>query len=210
MAFLETAIFPLEAQRLKASPGWNTTVVRLGGGAEQRNANYSDSLRRYDAALGIKTLVSYQTLEKFVNAARGRLHGWRYLDRTNYVATTESFGTGDGSTATFQLTKNDGTSANAYNREIYKPISGTIQVFVNATLKTETTHYTINYATGIVTFTGGNIPTAGQSLTWSGQFHVPCRFDVDELPDYELFQHTSGNIGIAEASVPFVEIRDIS
>lgn len=210
MSFLDSAIFPLEAARLKATPVWKTSVVKLGGGSEQRNALYSDALRSYDASLGIKTLANYQTLEKFFNAVRGQLHGFRLLDRANYIATTESFGTGDGSTVAFQLTKNDGNSSNAYNREIYKPITGTISIFVNAVLKTETTHYTINYNTGIVTFTGGNIPTAGQSLTWSGQFHVPVRFATDELPDYELFLLRGDGTGLVECSVPMTEIRDIS
>lgn len=210
MAFHDSAIFPLEVQRLKASPGWQTTIVKLGGGAEQRNALFADSLRTYDAALGVKTLVNYQTLEKHFNARRGRLHGFLVLDRSNYIATTESFGTGNGVTAAFQLTKNDGDASNAYNREIYKPKSGTIQIFVNAVLKTETTHYTINYTTGIVTFTGGNIPTAGQSLTWSGQFYVPVRYDVDSLPDYDLFLVREDGTGLVECSVPLIEIRDIS
>src|SRR5262245_49517405 len=118
MAFHDTAIFPLEAQRLKASPGWRTTIVKLGGGAEQRNAAFADSLRIYDAALGVKTLANYQTLEKHLNGRRGRLHGFPVLDRSNYIASTEAFGTGDGVTAAFQLTKNDGDAANAYNREI--------------------------------------------------------------------------------------------
>jgi uncharacterized protein (TIGR02217 family) len=209
MSFLDSAIFPLEAGRLRASSGWNTTIVRTGGGSEQRNGNYTDALRRYDAALGIKTLANYQTLEKFLNAVRGRLHGFRFLDRSNYlVSTAEAFGTGTGAQTAFQLTKNDGNASNAYNREIYKPITGTIAIFDNAVLKTETTHYTINYNTGVVTFLVA--PVAAHVLTWTGEFHVPVRFDVDELPDMELFEFYANGVGMAQASVPMCEIRDIA
>lgn len=207
MSFLDAAIFPYEAKSLSSKSGWNTSVVRVGGGAEQRNANYSDALRRYDVAMGIKTLSNWQTLEKFMNAVRGQLHGFRYLDRANYLASVEAFGTGTGAQTAFQLTKNDGNAANAYNREIYKPITGTIQIFDNAVLKTETTHYTINYNTGVVTFVVA--PTSGHTLTWSGQFHVPVRFETDFLPEYDVFLVDANGAGLAEGSVTMTEIRDI-
>lgn len=208
MSFLNSAIFPFEAKSLRSTPTWQTTVIRMAGGAEQRSSTFVNALRVYDAALGIKTLTDYQTLEKFFNAVRGQLHGFRYLDRANFSATVEAFGTGDASESNFQLTKDDGNAANAFNREIYKPITGTISIYKNAVLQTETTHYTIDYNTGIVTFV--TPPPVGHVLTWSGQFHVPVRFTVDSLPDYELFEYYATGVGRAQASVPMKEIRDIA
>jgi len=42
-----------------------------------------------------------------------------------------------------------------------------------------TTHYTIS-ATGLVTFVSP--PPNDHALTWSGEFDIPVRFDVDYLP----------------------------
>ena len=48
-------------------------------------------------------------------------------------------------------------------RAIQLPVAGTVEISVAGVLKTETTHYTVDYSTGVVTFTGGNIPAAGAS-----------------------------------------------
>lgn len=208
MAFHDSAVFPFELKSLRVSPGWRTDVIKLGGGAEQRIAIMGDALRVFDAALGIKTLSDWRTVEKHLNGRRGRLHGFPLLDRSNCTALTEPLGTGTGALTTFQLTLNDGDSSNAYNREIYKPKSGTILIYDNAVLKTETTHYTINYATGIVTFLVA--PVAAHVLTWSGTFYVPVRYDVDAMPDAELFEFFADGTGHMQGSIPMVEIRDIS
>jgi uncharacterized protein (TIGR02217 family) len=201
------AVFPLECQRLTAGPGWNTRIVRTRSGAEQRNAEWSDALRTFDAATGVRTLSDLRTLEQHFNAMRGQLHGFPLLDRTKYSVTAEGFGTGDGSTTAFQLTINDGNAANAYNREIYKP-KQTISISKNAVLQTVTTHYTVDYATGIVTFTSA--PAAANALTWTGEFYVPCRYAIDRIP-YELFVWKDGGQQLASGPViPITEIRDIA
>jgi uncharacterized protein (TIGR02217 family) len=206
MAFDES-VFPLEAQKLKTAPGWNTTIIKTGGGSEQRNGNFSDPLRRYDAAMGVKTLADYRLLEKHFNGRKGRLRGFPLLDRVNSTALTEPLGVAGGIGSTMQLTINQGDAANAYNREIYKPKSGTILIYANTVLQTETTHYTINYATGVLTWVADR---TGQSITWSGTYYVPVRYDVDELPDVELFLYRENATGLVTVSVPMVETRDIS
>lgn len=64
-------------------------------------------------------------------------------------------------------------------RKITRPKRGGIRVYVEGTQKTEGTHFNVDYTTGIVTFTGGNIPTLGQKIQWAGEFYVPVRFDTD-------------------------------
>ena len=64
----------------------------------------------------------------------------------------EAVGTGDGTTTVFYLDS------------VY-PVNGTLTVYVSGTAKTETTHYTVDYDAGKITFTAGNIPTAGQAIT---------------------------------------------
>jgi uncharacterized protein (TIGR02217 family) len=64
------------------------------------------------------------------------------------------------------------------------------------------THFNVDHATGVVTFTGGNIPTMGQSVTTGFEFDVPVRFDTDRL---------GVNLSLIEAGsipdIPVVEIR---
>jgi uncharacterized protein (TIGR02217 family) len=88
----------------------------------------------------------------------------------------------------------------SYNqRDIKKPVQETILIGVNGILQAETTNYSIDYTTGIVTFV---LPPAnGVPITWGGEFDVPCRFDTDELPlSLDFYGYASG-------SVPIVEVR---
>jgi len=86
----------------------------------------------------------------------------------------ESNETANGSIDTFTF-----TSVPSEQRKITRPRRGTVKIYVDGTEKTEGTHYTIDYTTGVVTFTGGNIPTTNAKVQWAGQFYVPVRFDTD-------------------------------
>lgn len=208
MAF-DNVVFPRELSALSAGSRWNNTVVQLGGGTEQRNVNWGDARRRFNASNPTLTLVQLRQIEKHFNARRGRGRSFPLRDRSLFQATTEVFGTGDGVTTAFQLMINDGDSGNAYNREIYLPENGTVLIYKNTVLQTLTTHYTINHSTGIVTFI--TAPPVGHSLTWTGNFYVPARYDIDEFPDSRLFVWRNDGTGLADGpEIPLVETRDYS
>ena len=116
--------------------------------------------------------------------------GVRYKDWMDYkscllagtpAATDCAIGTGTGALDVFQLYKTYTIGAYVRSRRILKPIASTVLIAVAGTTKTLTTHYTLDATTGIVTFTAGNIPTAGQAVTAGFEFDVPCRFDADDL-----------------------------
>ena len=69
--------------------------------------------------------------------------------------TDEAVGTGDGSNSTFSL---------AYGN-LYA--SAPLTVKVAGVAKTESTNYSVNRTTGVITFLAGSIPTAGQAVTAS-------------------------------------------
>lgn len=71
------------------------------------------------------------------------------------AVTDEAVGTGDGTNDVFSLANGN-------------LITGSpCVVKVAGTTKTETTHYSLDRTTGTITFTPGNIPTAGQAVTAS-------------------------------------------
>jgi uncharacterized protein (TIGR02217 family) len=166
-------------------------VVETDSGAESRNQRWSYPRHKYDIGYGIRTLDRLENLLSYFHVVAGKAIGFRYKDwmdfkscaRTGTPATTDSaIGTGTGSLATFQLVKTYTQGAYTRARKIVKPIASTVLVAVAGTTKTVTTHYTLDATTGIVTFTGGNLPTAGQAVTAGFEFDVPCRFDSDDLP----------------------------
>jgi uncharacterized protein (TIGR02217 family) len=204
-------VFPIELAALGMRSAWSTTVVELASGAEQRNVNWGDARRRYNATNSqAMTLANFRLIEKHFNARRGRGRSYPLRDRSAYQATTEPFGTGGGIASTNQLVVNDGDSGNAYTREIYLPETGTIHIYANAVEKTEGVHWTLAYSgatAGTVTWL---VSVSGQSLTWTGNYYVPVRYDVDELDGKLFFWTESGGKLVEGPDIPLVEVRYLS
>lgn len=210
MAF-DNQLFPLELAGLTPKTTWQTTVIVMASGAEQRNVGWSDARRMYDASTAPNlTLANFRLIEKHFNARRGRGRSFPLRDRACFSAATEAFGTGDGSTTAFQLSIADGDAGNAYTREIYLIEAGTYSIFDNGTPVVEGAgagKFQLSLTTGIVTF--GTAPVAGHALTWTGQFYVPVRFDLDFFPDAKLFVWVSGTQGLVSGpSINLIETRD--
>ncbi len=192
---------------------WSTTVVVMGGGAEQRNVNWTDARRQFDASTAdTLTLTNFKLIEQHFNGRKARGRAFPLLDRSGFQASVQAFGTGDGLTTAFQLVIADGDSANAYTREIYLPIAATYTIFDNASPVTEGAgagKFQLSLSTGIVTF--GTAPIAGHSLTWTGQYYVPARYDLDEFPAAKLFTWVSGTQGLVSGpSINLIETRDFN
>jgi uncharacterized protein (TIGR02217 family) len=183
----------------------------LGSGAEERNSRWTDSKRSYNAGYGIKRVDDLHAVIAFFEERRGRFHGFRWKDWSDYKSTApnvsvtaldQAIGTGNGVTAVFQLVKTYGSAFAPWTRTIKKPVAGSVRVAVAAVEKTAGTHFNVDHATGVITFTGGNIPTMGQSVTAGFEFDVPVRFDTDRL-EVNLSLIEAGSI----PNIPIVEVR---
>jgi Conserved hypothetical protein 2217 (DUF2460) len=111
---IHEVLFPLDiALKSAGGPQRRTDVVTLGSGAEERNARWAHSRRRYD----VKTFDALSQVVAFFEERRGRLYGFRWRDRLDHssaapgvsiMPTNQIIGTGDGVTATFQLGRDQG------------------------------------------------------------------------------------------------------
>ena len=172
MAFLETPRFPdLLARGLTAGPAFSTRVVVTRAGAEQRNANWSRTRWRADAASAVRTAADFAALEEFFYAVAGRLHGFRVRDYGDFNATDAggapilipldaaydalgAAGYGYG-VPVYQLAKQYAAGALAHNRWIVKPTSGAIALTRAAgavTLGASAGNAAVDSTTGRVTF----------------------------------------------------------
>ena len=104
--------------------------------------------------------------------------------------------------AAFQLVKTYGSSFAPWTRAISKPVAGTVLVAVAGAPQALSTAYTLDTATGLITFLSGHIPAAGAAITAGYEFDVPVRFDTDKL-DISIQGLTYGAI----PHVPVVELR---
>ncbi|MEJ6391819.1 DUF2460 domain-containing protein [Gymnodinialimonas sp. 2305UL16-5] len=190
-------------------PERRTEVVTLSNGFEERNTPWAHSRRRYDAGVGMRSLDDIAVLIAFFEARRGQLFGFRWKDWSDCKSGLPSadpafddqqIGTGDGNTTVFQLSKTYASGLNTYSRSIVKPVDGSVRIGVAGTELSETTDFTVNYATGEITFAVA--PAAEQIVTAGYEFDVPVRFDTD------IIQTSAAGFEAGEVpDVPIMEIR---
>ena len=212
MTAFHEILFPLDiALKSAGGPQRRTDVVVLGSGAEERNARWAHSRRRYDAGYGVKTFDALSAVVAFFEERRGRLYGFRWRDRLDnssaapdapVAPTDQTIGVGDGTTASFALAKTYGSLYSPYQRPIAKPVSGSVRVAVAGVEATEGTAFTVDTTSGLVTFLAGHIPPSGAAVTAGFLFDVPVRFDTDYL-EVDLSAFAAGAI----PKIPLVEIR---
>lgn len=198
MSFLETRFPEGIAYGSSGGPGYSTDVVMTVSGHEQRNSNWAHARARYNVAHGVKTQAQLEQLIAFFRSCKGRAHGFRFKDWSDYRAVNEALGIGNGSKTQFQLVKHYESGDAGETRVVTKPVAGTVQVYVNSALQAE--GVAVNLATGIVTFS--DAPASGALVTADFEFDVPVRFDTDSLSarldDYGAYSWND---------IPLVELR---
>lgn len=190
-------------------PERRTEVVTLANGFEERNTPWAHSRRRYDAGVGLRSLDDVEALIAFFEARRGQLFGFRWKDWSDYKsalpskaveATDQVIGHGDGETLIFALVKTYRSGEQTYSRPIVKPVLGTVRVAIAGDPKVETLEYSVDTATGLVTFP--TPPDPGVVISAGFEFDVPVRFDADRIQT-SVASFKAGDV----PSVPVVELR---
>lgn len=209
MAFIETPRFPDDiSYGSTGGPMWSTNVLIIKSGFEGRNANWSNSRYKYNAAMGVRDEGELDELIEWFNSMQGRTHGFRFKDWTDFSSYAlggtldfqdQSLGTGDGLQLDYQIIKTYTKGTQSRTRDITKPISSTLKVGVNGVEVLGPGNWTLDSTTGIITFVVA--PPAAHAVTAGYEFDVPVRFDTDEL-EISLDHYLTGS-----SSVPIVEIR---
>ncbi len=198
-AFHEVQFPPDISYGVTGGPEYSTDVVMTGSGYEQRNINWSQAKCKYQAAHGVKNENQMRRLLAFFRARRGKAYGFRFKDWLDFTGSREMIGVGDGKTITFQLIKTyiDDVGYTEV-RKIRKPVTGTVRVYLDGAEQTD--GWSVNFTTGIVTFTA--TPAAEVIITADYEFDVPVRFDTDHCPlsikEWDIYSWDN---------IPLVEIR---
>lgn len=179
-------------------PGYSTTVVTTVSGHERRNANWAAARGKWNVAHGLKKREQVAALIAFFRARKGRAYGFRFKDWTDYQAFAQVLGVGDGANKTFQLVKHYASGGEIDTRLIAKPLTGTVKIYRDGV--EAVTGWTVNTATGLVTFT--TAPISGVQVTADFEFDVPVRFDSDQM-DITIETYQLGSWG----QIPVLEIR---
>lgn len=201
-SFVEVQFPPRIARGATGGPGFSTDVVILESKSEKRNQNWAKARASWDVATGIKTPTDMDVVRAFFYTRAGKAFGFRFKDWGDYRATAEACGgTVGGGNTIFQLQKTYSSGGVNYVRPITKPVTASVKMFVGGVLKTLTADYTLNSTTGVVTF--GVAPAS--AVTWTGEFDVPVRFDIDKL---DITYETLSAQGILSnaSRIPIIEL----
>jgi uncharacterized protein (TIGR02217 family) len=169
-------------------PTYRNVIQEAISGNEQRFAQWTKCRGVGDLSYGLQhsadPLGDFRAILSMFRGHFGSLYPFRFRDWSDYTATNEVFGTGDGIKTAFQLTMTYdpqyillGTQGSFFYVRAITLLASTPVIKDNNVVVTS--GYSIS-SSGVITF--ATPPAATHQLTWNGEFDVPVRFDSDTLP----------------------------
>jgi uncharacterized protein (TIGR02217 family) len=192
---------------------WSTTITQSFGGRVDANQNWQDPLHPFDISFAVRTVSEFALVKAHFMQVRGRANSFPFKDYTDFEVSAsegvilDAAGVAPAGNATFYLNKRYGSGLSAYDRPITRPDSP-VQVF--RTRSAVTTDITgsgavVNYSSGAVAITGH---MSGDTYSWAGEFHVPCRYDTDNLPAVIVNRQPNGEHLVAVTGLQLIEVRE--
>lgn len=165
-------------------PAYKNYITAGDSDFEARISVGDQGLRRYTLDRELHSQSEIDWFLAFWQLRRGPFEGFRMRDWRDYQATGQQLGVGNGTQTGFQLVKKYTNTdpvtggSSTVTRVLTKPVQGTVKVYKDGVL--QGSGYTVNYATGLVSFTAA--PAAGVIVTADCAFDVPVRFEQDDPP----------------------------
>jgi uncharacterized protein (TIGR02217 family) len=158
-------------------PQFQTSIVQMQNGKEQRNADSDQERLTANIAYGVMQKDSVDDIEdsfarimRFYRARQGQWRSFRFKDLTDFEVVGADL-RADDTGKLFQLISRYGE----YRRRITRPVASTLFVYVGGVLVPAGPNTWALDPLGVVRF---NAPPAG-AVTADFEFDVPMRFDSD-------------------------------
>lgn len=179
-------------------PGFLTRVLTLGSGHEQRAKGWSQARAKYNVIYGVKGKTELDALRAFHYCRYGKTYSFPFKDHEDYAVTGQAVGTGDTETKTYDLVKTYTDGTYTYNRINILPVVATVKIYFDGI--EQESGWSVDREAATVTFDAA--PGDGVVITADFEFHVPVRFDIDELPR-SIEEMELGDMG----EIPLIEDR---
>lgn len=179
MTFHETLLPEDIAEGARGGRGWSTDLVRNRGAHDKANQNWSVPLGAWDISYVNKSNVqTRQLLAFFLAVGQGKLNGFRFKDLKDCNVTKGQLRRLTSTTYQMVQRYRFVAGGQTYSIDVTKPEPNdtVLQIWLG---NTETTAYTVNTSTGVVTFASA-VP-ANVVVSMTGAYHIPVRFDMDEF-----------------------------
>jgi uncharacterized protein (TIGR02217 family) len=196
MAFHDVRLPDEVEQGATGGPAFQTTIIPLTNGGEQRNQDWEEVRHEWELSYGVQDKQDFDVVRSFFFARRGRSNTFRFKDWSDFELVDEVQGIGDGVNRNFQLIKvyEDG-GPSPYFRRITRPV-GIVVFKVNGVAVGKVDN-------GLGLYTLAVAPADGAVVTATCEFDMCVRFDTDKFA-LQLSQATAGAIG----SLPVIEVRE--
>ncbi len=197
------ALFPIRISfHAEGGPAWTTSVSKVASGVEYRDQTAQQDLGLWTVSRDAILPPDDQLMIAFVRVIRGKLNGFLFKDWTDFqITSAQGVLTATGDFNQYQMYKRysvdtvygDSPSTIRADRIIKKPEPGTATINGGSGVS-------VDYRTGLVTST--TPPTS-----FSSQFYVPVRFDLDHMPA-QIIDRAGGSALITGwQSIALAEIR---
>ena len=190
------------AQTLIRTPVWASLIQRTLSGKKTKIGYMSYPLYRW--TIDHNALRSYGGVDElaqmigFFNNCNGSAGEFLYMDQEDNTCLLQGFGSGDGTTKNFQLTRAYG----GFSEPVQQPVIQTDGSDATFVVYDNGTPTTVTFSTGqpgVVSF--ATAPASGHALTWSGKFRFLCNF-LDDTTDFtQEFARAWSNKSLAFESV---------
>lgn len=198
-SFIEQRLLQCVSYGTEGGPTWSTRRIMLRSKRMRRNAQISRP--RYEFVIlysKLKEADHRQVINAF-NACRGGAFGFRLKDWSDFEAVDELVTIGTGAPQTIQLARIYEFGSENVSRPIRKPVTGTVVMTQNGGALSSS----VDYATGLATFTATNASV----VRWSGEFDVPVIFSEDRL-SFSFDDRNEAEGFFLTANVPLEEDLD--
>lgn len=194
MTFYRALLPPCFSEGSEAYPVRPVDIVRSASGSPIRRSRRSQSYREFQVTFEARRRNDILDIISHYEVMGGSEHSFPMRDKFDFrsgrpddpitmldaTLLTTTGTPADGVTATFQAQKQHrftltDSTVIAVNRTVKVIKTGSLLVAVNGVLQTEGLHFNANYDTGVITFTGGNIPAGGSpaaTVTAGFEFYV--------------------------------------
>jgi uncharacterized protein (TIGR02217 family) len=160
---------------------WINEIVAPRNQREVRNTPMATARYVWDLSMSAKTGGERMEFDGWFLAMNGQQHTFVYRDLADYQLDRQTIGTGTGAKLAFQLVKSYSAGLATYSRNITRPVTATVRVWVNGVELLS--GWSVSRTTGIITF--GSAPADGAVVAASCEFDVPVRFNQSSL-DWQI------------------------
>lgn len=215
MSFFEVELCRKLGYQRVGGAAFNTAIVGVQSGQEQRNSAWADPRAEYSGNLitpvdrVADALQFIEDIRTFHYMVRGAGDGFRFYDHLDCSCSAQAMG----ATTTaniFQLQKTYSLGGRTYVRAITKPITTSVKDYQGNALPNSVfitvsgaTVSSIDHTTGLVTFSGA--PSGTPTATF--KYHIPVRFTSDKFEPEVEESNISGLPIINWKTLGLIEVR---